>query len=158
MILSSFLLLLHALTLCGQPRRMGAPNGAPVAPPSTISSTALTYEESSEARKSTALAMSSGSPQRPSGMTDEKNFANLADSICRYRGARPALPNRSLGRARCDDVHANVARCKVGGDGTRHRDEAALRGCICGDAGLAEIVVYRPIKDDAAVVVQQRRR
>src|SRR5215470_3487616 len=64
----------------GQPRRMGAPNGAPVAPPSTISSTALTYEESSEARKSTALASSSGSPQRPNGITEETNFACLADS------------------------------------------------------------------------------
>src|SRR5215467_14755743 len=64
----------------GHPRRMGAPNGAPVAPPSTISSTALTYEESSDARKSTALAISSGSPQRPWGTTEEKNFANLADS------------------------------------------------------------------------------
>src|SRR5215467_4648101 len=62
------------------PRRTGAPHGAPVAPPSTISSTALTYEESSEARKSTALAMSSGSPQRPSGIAEETNFANLADS------------------------------------------------------------------------------
>src|SRR5271157_4860956 len=80
MILFSFPLLLHALTLCGQPRKMGAPNGAPVTPPSTISSTALTYEESSDARKSTALATSSGSPQRPCGMTDEKNFSNLADS------------------------------------------------------------------------------
>ena len=45
---------------------MGAPNGAPVISTSTISSTALTYEESSEARKSAALATSSGSPQRPS--------------------------------------------------------------------------------------------
>jgi hypothetical protein len=45
----------HALTLCGQPRRRGAPDGAPVAPPSTINSTALTYDESSEARKSTAF-------------------------------------------------------------------------------------------------------
>src|SRR6516165_1418446 len=62
------------------PRRMGAPNGAPVTPPSTINSTALTYEESSEARKRTALASSSGSPQRPSGITDERNFASLADS------------------------------------------------------------------------------
>src|SRR5215470_14205409 len=61
-------------------RRMGAPNGAPVAPPSTISSTALTYEESSDARKSTALASSSGSPQRPSGTEDETNFASLAES------------------------------------------------------------------------------
>src|SRR6516225_11281105 len=59
---------------------MGAPNGAPVAPPSTINSTALTYEESSEARKSTALATSSDSPQRPSGITEETNFASLADS------------------------------------------------------------------------------
>ena len=49
-------------------------------PPSTISSTALTYEESSDARKSTALATSSGSPQRPCGTAEEKNFANLADS------------------------------------------------------------------------------
>src|SRR5215467_2322170 len=66
--------------LCGQPRRMGAPNGAPVAPPSTINSTALTYEESSEARKSTALATSFGSPQRPSGIAEETNVASLADS------------------------------------------------------------------------------
>src|SRR5271166_6664900 len=80
MILFSFPLLLHALTLCVQPRRMGAPNGAPVAPPSTISSTALIYEESSEARKSTALATSSASPQRPSGTVEEKNFSSLADS------------------------------------------------------------------------------
>src|SRR6516164_265399 len=68
------------LNLCSQARRMGAPNGAPVAPPSTISSTALTYEESSEARKSTTLASSSGSPHRPSGTEDETNFANLAES------------------------------------------------------------------------------
>src|ERR1700728_2741057 len=59
---------------------MGAPNGAPVAPPSTIRSTALTYEESSDARKSTALATSSGSPQRPCGTAEEKNLANLAES------------------------------------------------------------------------------
>ena len=121
---------------------MGAPHGAPVAPPSTISSTALTYEESSEARKSTALATSSGSPQRPSGIAEETNFASFADSSGDIRGARPALPNGSLRRARCDDVHANVARCKVGGDGTRHRDEAALGGCICG---------RRPVGRDSCV-------
>src|SRR6516162_8343685 len=62
------------------PRRIGAPKGAPVAPPSTISSTAFTYGESSEARKSTALATSSDSPQRPSGITEETNFASLAAS------------------------------------------------------------------------------
>jgi len=48
-------------------------NGAPVAPPSTISSTALTYEESSEARKSTALASSCGSPQQPSKFQIERD-------------------------------------------------------------------------------------
>src|SRR5579863_7054533 len=73
-------------------------------------------------------------------------------------GAGPALPNGSFDRAWCDDVHANVARCKVGGDGTRHRDETALGGCICCDERLAEIVKYRPTKDDAAIVVQQRGR
>src|SRR5262249_13399567 len=72
-----------------QPRRMGAPNGAPVAPPSTISSTALTYEESSEARKSTALASSSGSPQRPNGITEEKNFVSLADSSADIEARSP---------------------------------------------------------------------
>ena len=51
-----------------------------MAPPSTISSTALMYEESSEARKSTALASSSGWPHRPSGITEEKKSASLADS------------------------------------------------------------------------------
>src|ERR1700758_5423530 len=59
---------------------MGAANGAPVNPPSTINSTALTYEESSDARKSTALATSSASPQRPCGTVEEKNFSTLADS------------------------------------------------------------------------------
>ena len=33
-----------------------------------------------DARKSTALAISSGSPQRPCGTAEEKNFANLAES------------------------------------------------------------------------------
>src|SRR5215469_3096632 len=79
----------NALILCLQPRRMGAPNGAPVAPPSTISSTALTYEESSEARKSTALAMSSDSPQRPSGIAEDTNFANLADSSVEIEARGP---------------------------------------------------------------------
>src|SRR6202167_2207391 len=66
--------------LYGQPRRMGAPKGAPVSPPSTTSSTALMYDESSEARKSTALARSSGSPQRPSGTVEEKKSETFADS------------------------------------------------------------------------------
>src|SRR5262249_44739779 len=75
----------------GQPRRMGAPNGAPRAPPSTISPTALTYEESSEARKSTAWATSPGSPQRPSGTTEETNFASLADSSAETEARGPRL-------------------------------------------------------------------
>src|SRR5271163_4330176 len=62
-----------------QPRRMGAPKGAPVNPPSTTSSTALTYDESSEARKSTALASSSGSPHRPRGTVEEYKSTSLAD-------------------------------------------------------------------------------
>src|SRR5580704_17587219 len=59
---------------------MGAPKGAPVSPPSTISSTALMYDESSEARKSTALATSSGSPQRASGTVEEKKSETFAGS------------------------------------------------------------------------------
>src|SRR5215469_1507847 len=75
--------------ITGHACRMGAPNGAPVAPPSTISSIALTYEESSEARKSTALASSSGSPHRPSGTADEMNLASLADSSAEIEARGP---------------------------------------------------------------------
>jgi hypothetical protein len=60
-----------------QPRRMGAAKGAPVKPPSTINSTALMYDESSEARKSTAFASFSGSPHRPSGTVEEKKSESL---------------------------------------------------------------------------------
>src|SRR5579872_5596841 len=69
---------------------MGAPKGAPVAPPSTFSSTALMYDESSEARKSTALASSSGEPQRPSGTVEEKKLETFADSsaVALARGPR----------------------------------------------------------------------
>src|SRR5581483_9116006 len=71
-------------------------------------------------------------------------------------GARPALPNRSLRRARRDDIHPNVARRKVRRDRSCHRDEATLRGSVCGGTGLAEMVMYRSIEDDAGAVVQQR--
>src|ERR1700733_6786172 len=71
-------------------------------------------------------------------------------------GSGPTLPDGSLGGAGCDEIHANVARGEVGGDGARHGDKTALRGSICGKAGLAEIVVHRAVKDDAAVVIQQR--
>src|SRR5260370_35202821 len=69
---------------------MGAPKGAPVIPPSTISSTALMYDESSEARKSTALARSSGSPQRPSGIVEDMKLEKFADSsvVALARGPR----------------------------------------------------------------------
>src|ERR1700733_563164 len=87
-----------------------------------------------------------------------KELRQLGGIFRGSRGAGAALPNRGSDRAWCDDVHANVARCKVGGDGTRHRDETTLGGGICSYARLAEIVVYRPAKDDAAVVVQQRSR
>jgi hypothetical protein len=62
---------------------MGAPKGAPVSPPSTISSIALMHDESSEATKSTAFASSSGSPQRPRGTVEENKSATLADCSLR---------------------------------------------------------------------------
>ena len=43
----------------------------------------------------------------------------------------------------------------VGGNRTHHGNNAALRGCVCVDTGLAQIVVDRSIKNDAAVVVEQ---
>ena len=103
-------------------RIMGAPNGAPVAPPSTISSTALTYEESSDARKSTAGNLFRLAPTALRNRGSEE-LLQLSGIFCGSRGAGPAFPNGSFDRAWCDDVHANVARCKVGGGGTRHRDD-----------------------------------
>src|ERR1700733_5287367 len=87
-----------------------------------------------------------------------KELGQLSGIFCGSRGPGPAHPNGSFDRAWCDDVHANVARCKVGGDGTRHRDETTLGGGICSYARLAEIVVYRPAKVGAAFVVQRRSR
>src|SRR5271169_4514370 len=71
-------------------------------------------------------------------------------------GARPALPDGSLRRSRGHHVHANLARCKVCGDGPRHRDESAFRGSVGSHAWLTEITVHRSVEDDAAVVVQER--
>jgi hypothetical protein len=76
---------------------MGAPKGAPVSPPSTISSTALMYNESSEARKSTALATSSGSPQRASGTVEEKKSETFADSSAASAVALARAPRFQMG-------------------------------------------------------------
>src|SRR5579863_4560971 len=71
-------------------------------------------------------------------------------------GARPALPDGSLRRSRGHHVHANLARCKIGGDGSRHRYESAFRGSVGSHAWLTEIALHRSVEDDARVVVQQR--
>src|SRR5271155_2007763 len=115
---------------------MEAPKGAPVSPPSTISSTALMYNESSEARKSTALATSSGSPQRASGTGEEKKSETFADSSA-----------VALARAPCFQMGVFVAPgaatftrilrgAKVCGDGSRHRDESAFRRRVGSHAWL----------------------
>src|SRR5580704_15969231 len=86
--------------------KKGSSKRAPVNPPSTIS-TALMYEESSVARKSTALATSSGSPQRPCGIAEEKNsvsirglnrnhnhdLKNLFKSVATVAAARERFPS-----------------------------------------------------------------
>src|SRR5271170_5789897 len=56
-------------------------------------------------------------------------------------GARPALPYGSLRRSGGHHVHANLARCKVCGDGSRHRNESAFRGSVGSHAWLTEIIV-----------------
>lgn len=92
----------HGLTLSGadlcepQPRRLGAPKRAPVNPPSTINSTALMYDESSEARKSTAFAMSSGSPHRPSGIVEEYRSTSLADCSAETEARGPRFQSGVL--------------------------------------------------------------
>ena len=114
--------------LQGQPRRMGAPNGAPVAPPSTISSTALTYEESSDARKSTALATSSGSPQRPSEseLSGRRSCDLEGNQVCgrlfgsglHFQAARPHGLRR---RPPAPGRHPALARCGRWGNALESR-------------------------------------
>jgi hypothetical protein len=50
------------------------------------------YDESSEARKSTALATSSGSPQRASGTVEEKKSKIFADSSAVALARAPRFP------------------------------------------------------------------
>src|SRR5215467_5128907 len=80
--------------------------------------------------------------QRNCRRNELRKFCGL---VCGDRGAWSALPNRSLRCAWCDHIHADVARCKVCGDGSRHGEDSTLSSCICGGAGLTEIVVDRPI-------------
>src|SRR6185312_10542344 len=63
--------------------------GAPVSPPSTINSTALMYDESSEARKSAAFATSSGSPHRASGTVEANKSSTLADCSAEIEARDP---------------------------------------------------------------------
>jgi len=135
---------------------MAAPKGAPVSPPSTISSTALMYDESSEARKSTALARSSGSPQRASGTVEEKKSETFADSSAVALAGAPRFQMGVFVAPGGHHVHANLARCKVCGDGSCHRDESAFRGSVGSQAWLTEITLHRSVEDDAAVVVHER--
>jgi hypothetical protein len=99
-------------------------------------------------------------PARPNGPAESRRrrTSRGCGFVGGNRGAGAALPNRSFDRARCDHVHASVARREVCGDGTRHREQATLGGRVGGDARLPEIVMNRPTKDDAGVVVQQRHR
>src|SRR5882724_5603411 len=61
-------------------------------PPSTNSSMPVTKLESSEARNSAALAISSGEPMRPIGMVDRESTAKKSASPSEKRGGfREAL-------------------------------------------------------------------
>ena len=134
---------------------MGAPKGAPVNPPSTISSTALMYEESSEARNSTALASSSGSPHRPRGTVEDYQSASLADCSADIEARDPRFQNVVL-LAPGTTTLTRMLRGARSAAIARAIETAALRGRIGRQAGLAHIVLHRSVEDDACVVVQQR--
>src|SRR5258708_35514855 len=91
--------------------------------------------------------------KRNSGREEVGNFCGFLRC---GSGARPALPDGSLRRSRGHYVHANLARCKVCGDGSRHRDESAFRSSVGSHTWLTEIIVHRSVEDDAAVVVHER--
>src|SRR3984957_12476808 len=85
-----------------------------------------------------------------------EEVGNFCGFLCRGIGGRPALPDGSLRRSRGHHVHANLARCKVCGDGSCHRDESAFRGSVGSYAWLTEISVHRSVEDNAAIVVHER--
>ena len=68
----------------------------------------------------------------PSGKWNRgrEEVGNFCGFLCRGIGAHPALPDGSLCRSRGHQVHANLARCKVCGDGSHHRDKSAFRSSV----------------------------
>jgi hypothetical protein len=89
-------------------------------------------------------------------MADEKNFDSLAESSAKIDARGRA--SKEEPRSRLVRRHSReIPRCKIYGDRSRHRDETTLGGCICGDARLAEIVVYRSIKDDASYILRRKK-
>ena len=78
----------------------------------------------------------------------------------KQRRAGPALSNGSFDRARCDDIHANVAHGARSAAMERAIETRnhSLVAAYAATRRLAEIVMHRSSKNDAAVVVQQRGR
>src|ERR1700723_3346292 len=126
---------------------MEAPKGAPLPPPSTISSIALMYDESSEARKSAALARSSGSPQRASGTVEDKKSATFADSSA---VALARAPRFQMGVFVAPGA-TTFTRILRGA-----RSAAMDRAIETSPPLVTEIIVHRSAEDDAAVVVHER--
>ena len=97
-------------------------------PPSTSSTSPVTNEASSEQRKRTAPATSSGVPSRASGV-----FARIA--CCSL--LREDVGERGLDIARGDRVCTDAARGELPRERLREADDARLRGRVVRLAGVA---------------------
>ena len=112
-------------------------------PPSTSSTSPVMNEASSEQRKRTAPATSSGSPSRPSGVFVEHRLRRLLGQD---------VGELRLHVAGRDDVRAHVAGAELARERLREADDPGLRGAV---VRLAPVAVHA---DDRGDVDDRARR
>ena len=115
-------------------------------PPSTGSTAPEMYAAPSEARKTTAAAISSGAAYRRSG-----TWSMI--SVRRASGQRPG--HVGVDEARRDDIGGDVPGAQLPGDRPGQSDQAGLGGRVVGLAGAAGEPDHRRDEDHPAPALAQ---
>ena len=126
-------------------------------PPSTGIAAPVMNRLSSEARNSTASAISSGVAWRPSGIIDSKISAARASLLARGRGLDPVL-EAVVDRARVDRVDADAAVGDLLGGGPHEPDQRVLRRRVGGDAGVGGEADDARVEDQAPARAHRAQR
>ena len=116
-------------------------------PPSTNSSIPVTKLESSDARKSAALAISplSHASHRDGGH-------DPCNGVCRL-----PIDNRCIGRPRTNNVGTNVTILEIQGPGSDKRTESGLRRALDTEGRRTLDACNRAVEDDRSAIFQQRQ-